>query len=296
MANRIQESYLGARSYSGSWIGEEIQWGVDLKADMQDYAAEPLVDDFSFGVHLLWTVDQKRLSGSELEGWLDAAVVWRVCRESDVPDLRGRLSAMLGRHATLNIQVTCSNEVLRALLPRLATAPVREFAPALAAAMPWMKLSEARSSAGERRRLYAPLWTLYLEKPDRSQADFAAAAEQHVQAEGRPELRLAERTPSGTNPFSFAGLTQINGDTRGACQAFTRGCNILHTAILSRARNEKTIDKAVSAMNDLWAQSHHVRAIGVYLLDAAERAGSLGDVTRTLTVDADALDTVVVTA
>ena len=97
--------------------------------------------------------------------------------------------------------------------------------------------------------------------------------------------------------MSFAGLTQINGDTHGACEAFTRGARILQTALTSGARNQKTIDKAFGEMDDLWTQSHHVRAIGAYLVDAAERAGVLSAVTRTMTVQAAGLDkTVVVTA
>ena len=50
-------------------------------------------------------------------------------------------------------------------------------------------------------------------------------------------------------------------------------------------------------MNDLWAQSHHVRAMGVHLLDVAGRVGQLGEVTRTLSVQSKALgDDLVVTA
>jgi len=41
---RVQESYLGARSYTGTWVGEKSEWGVDLKADMKNYSAEPLVN------------------------------------------------------------------------------------------------------------------------------------------------------------------------------------------------------------------------------------------------------------
>jgi hypothetical protein len=96
---------------------------------------------------------------------------------------------------------------------------------------------------------------------------------------------------------SFAGLINLNGDTHGACDAFTRGCRILQTAISSGARNQRTIDKAVGEIDDLWKQSHHVRTIGAYLLGAAEKAGVLADVTRTMTVEADGLeDTVVITA
>jgi hypothetical protein len=294
--NRVQDSYLGARSYTGTWVDEKSEWGVDLKADMKNYSAEPLVNDFSFGIHLLWVVEQRDLSASELEEWLDSGVVWRVFREQDVIDIRARLAPALSSRASLNVQLTIPNSVVRAVLPALAVSPIESFAPALALAMPWMKVSDVRQSAARRRQLYAPLWAMYLTHPDHTQGQFAAAAERHVKKAGRTELILTERTPVGPNAFSFAGLTHINGDTLGACAAFTRGSNILNTAINSGARNQKTIDKAVGEMDDLWQQSHHVRAIGAYLLDAAERAGVLADVTRTMTVDVDDMDSVVITA
>jgi hypothetical protein len=197
---------------------------------------------------------------------------------------------------SLNAQITIPNSVVRTVLPALAASSVESFAPALALAMPWMKISDARQSAVRRGELYAPLWAMYLEHPDHSQGEYAAAAEQHMKEAGRTELVLTERTPFGPNPFSFAGLTQINGNTRDACAAFTRGCSILNTAINSGARNQKTIDKAIGEMDDLWAQSHHVRAIGAYLLAAAERAGVLSDVTRTMATDIGGTDSVVITA
>jgi len=295
--NRVQDSYLGTRSYTGSWVGEKSEWGVDLKADMKNYTAEPpLVNDFSFGIHLLWMVEQNALSAAELEEWLDSGVVWRVFREDDVIDTRARLTMALSRRAALNVQITIPNSVVRAALPALAASPIENFAPALALSMPWMKVSDARQSAARRRQLYAPLWATYLAHPEHSQSEFAATAEQHLIQAGRTELILTERTPSGPNPFSFAGLTRLNGNTAGACAAFTRGCNILNTAINSGARNQKTIDKAVGEMDDLWAQSHHVRTIGAYLLEVAERSGVLADVTRTMTVDVDSMDSVVITA
>jgi hypothetical protein len=146
--------------------------------------------------------------------------------------------------------------------------------------------------------VYAPLWAMYLDDPDQTQPSYAQAASRHVKQEGHSDMAPREVfTLHGPDPFSFAGLTHLNGDTRGACDAFTRGARMLHTAMASGARNLKTIDKAVGEMDDLWRQSHHVRAIGAYLLDAAERAGVLGHVTRTMTIEAKALtNAIVVTA
>ena len=292
---RVQESYLGARSYKGQWVGETFEWGVDLKAEMKDYAAQPLVADYSFGIHLLWRAEQKHLSGTELEQWLDAGVIWRVLREHDLAEVRGRLAGAIDRQATLAVHVVISNSVLRSLLPDLAAAPSTAFAPALAAAMPWLKSSLARNSAARRRYVYAPLWASYLAHPEQSLASLARAAFEHVKKEGHPELAPREiSAPQGPDPLSFAGLTRVNGNTRAACDAFTRGMRILHSSIAAGARNQKTIDKAVGEMDDLWAQSHHVRAIGAYLLEAADRAGVVGDVTRTMTVEADGMSNALV--
>jgi hypothetical protein len=296
--NRVQESYLGARSYKGSWAGQQFEWGVDLKAEMKAFSAEPLVADYSFGIHLLWVARQESLSGRELEDWLDSAVIWRVLREHDLVDIRARLAAALEHEATCTVQVTIPHTVLLSLLPALSEAPVDAFAAALGAAMPWMHLSPARSSAARRRQVYAPLWASYLRDPSPSQTSFAQAAAEHLRREGHPEMSAREMmNPAGPDALAFAGLTRVNGDTRGACEAFTRGMRILHTSIAAGARNRRTIDKALNEMNDLWVQSHHVRAVGVYLLDAAQRAGVVADVTRTMTVDADQLErSLVVTA
>ncbi len=106
---RIQDAYQGARSYQGTWIGETFRWGVDFKADMKEFAREPLVSDFGFGLHLYWLDDQKELSGMELEQWLDSALIWQVIRDVDLIDVRARLAPALGDKATLSVQMVIPN-------------------------------------------------------------------------------------------------------------------------------------------------------------------------------------------
>ena len=297
LTSRVQESYLGARGYKGSWVGESIEWGVDFKADMKDYAIEPKVSDYSFGLHLLFASEQKSFEANELDEWLDAALIWRVLREADVPDVRGALSTALNKKGSVSLQVTVPNTVIRAALRSLAAAEPDAYASALAAAMPWMKDSLARTNAARRREIYTPLWAAHLREPSQSVTSLGTKAAERLKAEGHDELILLETAfLSHPDPFSFAGLTQINGNTRRVCDAFTRGMRILNTAIDTGARNLKTIDKAVKEMNDLWTQSHHVRAMGVYLVDAAQQIGQLRDVTRTLIVQGAGSEAIVVTA
>lgn len=295
---RVQESYLGARGYKGSWAGESFEWKVDLKADMKSFASEPRVNDFSFGIYLAWVATQRRLSASELEQWLDLATIWGVLDAAGLAEIRGRMARAIGRDAQISVHIVVPNAVLRSVLPLLSVMPATEFAGAFAAAMPWMEESPARSNAAERRSLYAPLWATALGERRLSMGELAGLAADRVRAEGHPELVVREtRFLDMPDPFSFAGLVRLNGDTRGACLAFARGARILQSAIDSGARNQKTIDKAVREMNDLWAQSHHVRAVGVHLLDLAGRVGQLGEVTRTMSVQSKALgDDLVVTA
>jgi hypothetical protein len=282
---RLQESYLGARGYKGQWVGESTSWNVDLQAGMKTFADGdvPLVAEFDFGLHLVWTADQKTLSDDECEQWLDAAVVWRVLGEADLDHARERLAPLVTRGGDVSLQIALPNEALRAMFPLLASADTKKFASALAIAMPWQEGS-GRMSAARRRALYEPLWALYLSEPRRSASELSRAADRHFEKRQLPELALRERAFATSRPFTFAGLVELNGDTHGACTAFTRGVGMLQKAIADRAPNRKTIDKAFESMNDLWTQSHHVRAIGAYLLESADAAGVLNTVNRTMTV------------
>jgi hypothetical protein len=291
---RVQDVYNGARSYEGTWIGETFRWGVDFKADMKEFAREPLVSDFSFGLHLYWLDDQKELSGMELEQWLDSAVIWEVIRELDLVDVRARVAPALGDKATLSVQMVIPNTAIRSMLPLLGSAGAEGFASALGAAMPWMN-SPARSSAARRSALYGPLWSSFLQSPERPMSSLRNMAAEHLSKHGHQDMRVRELTP-GTDPFSFSGLTRLNGDTIEACTKFSRGMHILDTSIQSGARNQKTIDKVYGEVNDVFAHSHHVRALGIHLAEAATRAGVAGSVTRTMTVQSRKTGAVVVVA
>ena len=123
-------------------------------------------------------------------------------------------------------------------------------------------------------------------------------AADRVREMGYREMQTQETAfVNSSDPFSFSGLVRINGNTSRICAAFSRGAGILQTAIATGAPNQGTIDKAVKEMDDLWTQSHHVRALGVQLLDLSEHLRTLPDVTRTMTIQSEGLASdVVVTA
>ena len=127
-------------------------------------------------------------------------------------------------------------------------------------------------------------------KPNVSTQELGRLAADRLRGEGHPEMVVRERAfLDSPDPFSFAGLVRINGNSRDSCAAFSRGARVLQVAIDSGARNQQTIDKAISEMNDLWTQSHHVRAVGIQLLDIADQVGQLAEVTRTMTFQSKAL-------
>jgi hypothetical protein len=190
----------------------------------------------------------------------------------------------------VSVHIVVPNAVIRSVLPIVAAMSPADFAGAFAAAMPWMEVSSARTDRRRRRLVYEPLWAAALGDSLRTVQELAGAAADRLRAQGHPEMIVRETAfLDAPDPFSFAGLVRLNGNTRGACGAFARGARILQSAIDNGARNQKTIDKAIGEMNDLWAQSHHVRAIGVHLIDLADRVGQLPDVTRTLIVQSKAL-------
>jgi hypothetical protein len=249
-------------------------------------------------MHIGWLADQKKLSPLELEQWLDMAAIWGAVSEVSVPDIRARMAMALGRDAHVTVQIVVPNAVMRSALPRLAAMTPEDYAGALAAAMPWMERSRARTDARLRRSIYEPLWVVAMAKTHVPIQELGRLAGERLRAEGHPEMVLREHAfLDGPDPFSFAGLVRINGNSRDSCAAFSRGARVLQAAIESGAKNQQTIDKAISEMNDLWTQSHHVRAVGVQLLEIADHAGQLAEVTRTMTFQSKALsEDLVVTA
>jgi hypothetical protein len=298
IAGALQRSYLGTRGYEGRWVGETFTWSVDLRADMKGYAKPVKVSSYSFGVHLAWSATQKSLSVDEIEQWIDVARLWQVVSDANAMEIRAALAPVLRKHAQVSVQLTVPNTVVRTVLPELATTTPEAFAAALAAAMPWLRRHEARQSVDARRTLYAPLWTRVLQGGTLSGAELARMASDHLREANQGDLAFFERSdPSPSNPFTFAGLAQMNGNVREICLRFTTGARALQSNITNDEEDKRSIPAAFRLMDDLWAQSHHVRAVGVRLLDLAAQAGQLHEITRTMLVQgADLKEDLVVTA
>ncbi|HEY2907201.1 MAG TPA: hypothetical protein VGJ29_14965 [Vicinamibacterales bacterium] len=284
-----QESYLGLRAYQGNWIGETFKWSADFNAEMTGFAERPEVPQFSFGIHLLWQQTISRLSENDVDVLLDAAILWGVMTQLEAADVRGRLVERVGRACDATVQMmvadTARKPTLRSVLTSLTSAP--SVAAALGAAMPWRAGSIGRTLVATRRNLYAPLWQMYLDAPDMSPSLLAASADQALAGGGFADLGHLESEFQTVRPFTFAGLAELNGDTPARAKGFRQALETLRSAIDNAAPSQPTLGSVFHDLSAFWEQSHHVRAAGAYLLEAARTARVLDEVNRTLTFTVD---------
>ena len=291
----VQRAYIGSRGYRDEGDTRD-HWSADLSATMPGYsrASTPLVAEYEVGLAVSWFEPRQRLTDDVLASWLDLAVLWGVIPESQLAQWTERLADVRKARASLVAQVTVPHRAFSAMLPRIATAAAGALGSALGSAMPWMDV-EGRRSPAARRASYGPLWTLYLSDPDhvhRKGRDFARAAREHLEKQGLGDLARMERlydvTPSRPHDGRlFCGLIDLNPHTLGQCQDFVDAARRLHADTVSGAPDHGVIPAVFDGMENFWAQGHHVRAVGAYLLEIAQQAGVVSHVTRSLAISVE---------
>jgi hypothetical protein len=287
-AGRQKVSCLGLGVYEGRWLGDVADWVVDLCAGMPRFAEGllPSLSEFELGLQLAWHWRQGRLEADELELLVDTALLWRVFEREQATTVRQRLAPLLGRSVELTVQVRFDDPPFCAVLEAAAAGRDADFAAALAAAMPWRKGSPGRADPVCRRDLYGPLWAHALEQPDATARELVALARQYLATGAEPQLVFLEENYLRLTPTcTFVGLAKVaNQDTATAWRDFRSGARLLREASITAPVEETALESAFALMANLWAQAHHVRALGAFLLDAASAAGVAYAVTRTLTV------------
>jgi hypothetical protein len=288
---KLQRAFVGTRGYRETGQ-EQDRWSADFSASMPGYSrgAVPLVSEFEAGVALNWFELDKRLDDDTLSQWLDLGVLWGGIAEGETARLRDALAVGLEKTCAVVAQVAFPHEAFAIMRTRIAAAKVKEFGASLGAAMPWSR-EPGRHSAMLRRRLYAPLWEAYLSRPEnerRRGRAFAQVARKHLAAQGFENLANMERLYAGTTqPHDgnvFCGLIDLNPHTFQNCRDFFNGVKRLNMDVLSGAPDNGAIARVFEEMENLWRQSHHVRAVGAYLVDIARRAGVLKHVSRSLAI------------
>jgi hypothetical protein len=290
IGGRLRVSCLGLGAYEGRWLTNVAGWTVDLKADMRRFAlaGAPRLSEFALGFHLAWHWRQESLSEDRLDEVLDAAVLWDVFDVDHAADLRRRLAPAVGRTSDLTVQLRFDDRPFRAVLPAMAAGRDADFAAALGAAMPRRTGSQGRGDPARRRELYAPLWAHVLEHPDAPARALVALARQHLAKGEEPQLGFLEENYLKLAPTcTFVGLARVaNQNTAAAWHEFRSGARLLHEAAAADAEEGGTLENVFSLMVNLWVQTHHVRALGAFMLEAAMTAGVADRVVRTLRVSA----------
>lgn len=298
-------AYKGMRGYSAQLINDKVSWMVDFKADMDRFAANkvPTTCEFDYGLHFRWQWDEKRLTEDELREYLDYAVVWQIIDledvESIIADHRTRL--VHREQATVSVELKIDNVALRRLLPFAATANQDQISKALAKAMPIFKDVQARTILERKERLYAPLWKLYLNRPDLSVREYARTAQNFLETvSGGKEISGFEGPAMFANggtphPLTFAGQIFLNGSTSqsgvssGIAQKwvkFAHGLTTLNDALVpGHCQPWPLIEEIFEDLEPFWSQTLLVRAAGIYLLDwALENPAIKNRIERTLTL------------
>ena len=291
--NQLQLSYVGTRAYRNEDQDKDA-WSADLSASMPTFsrAPVPLVSEFQTGVAFNWFEDHDKLNDDTLGAWIDMAVLWGAVSNDEAARQREQLStSTLKKKCSFVAQLTFPHQAFAIMRTRIAAANVKELGAPLGAAMGFMR-EAGRDSVVLRRRLYGPLWEFYLSNPDhadRSGRDFAETARQHLAKQGFANLASREQIYGGSTKAGdetvFCGLIDMNPHTMQNCRDFINGVKRLNLDVLSTAPDHGNVERVFEEMENFWRQSHHVRAVGAYLLDVAKATGVLVQVGRSISIN-----------
>ena len=296
-------SYLGQRQYKGTFGKRTSGWKIDLSADMTEWSERqvPFFRDLDFSLSLAWEW-RRKLTDEAIAEICDFAELWDVTMPGD-----GRVKAVLDgladRTAACTLQMVLPKAVLKNVLlsaPEGDAFLDREtdfMAAALAAGMPYSDRSPALGSVLLRQASYIGLYKSILVKaatepnwrfdPDawaRTARDHFREDDQAAVAD-QANLEIQKSAAGTYSVFTFAGINQANETTAQSARRFLLELRKLRTAV-AKAGDDPHTDFApvFHGLEDFWKQSHHVRAVGRYLLTRAATVDMVKDMARTLTV------------
>jgi len=269
-----QVSHNGARGYEGQWGKNAVKWSVDFSAAMNGFSTgeQPSASEFEYGLHLTFERKEAHVRRVEIQEYVDHAVLWRAIPVGEFDDEVARLNDIVRKkkNVVFSNQVVFNHTAFTWLLAQLVIEPELRFGQALGAAMPWTKkYPQVRQSVSERRRRYGALWYDYLTDETITPTRLQKKAQLDFKKWGYTKLgELEGRGIEYARTTSIAGLADMNRRTREQWESFYQGATKLHQAILE-GENHRQIRTSFTAMQRLWTQSHHVRALGRYLVEIA---------------------------
>lgn len=270
VADRTQIAYQGTRSYTARVVSDSLTWTTDVQAFMPAFSrgADAGADEFRYAFSLIAEWEGKT-SGDDIPTYVDQAQLWRSVTAGEADRVAEELHQEIGgRKAKVVCQLTFGQKLLEAAVTHLEFSDDRRFGLALGAAMPWTEgFPPVRQNLFLRRALYGPLWEAYLANDQIGPSDLAAHAGRVFREHDFKDLaRFEQDLWTASETTTIAGLARLNGHTRREWRAFCRGMASLRTAIRSGASHTAIAD-SYGNIQALFAQWHHIRALGVFLLD-----------------------------
>lgn len=298
--DRVTVAFTGVRGYRKRWNDDALTWMAELSADGQEPRSphQTTANAFDYGLKVILEYGADDDLRSLIPRWIDQACLWDILPADEREAERDRLETMLddATDVTALFHVTVSGNAFLDVIGAMAQDDGRYFAQALGEAMPWTtRHASIRQNPSARRRLYAPLWKAYLDGQLRgmSESKIGDWASGVIEGNDEPELAADERRDA---TGSFRSQMSMNPKTRRQWEDMTRGARRLRDAVYQR-RSHRDIEDAFHDLSATWTQSHHVRALGVYLLDLAATfpgGAALVDHALTLTYTVDGTESVYV--
>ncbi|TDI35032.1 MAG: hypothetical protein E2P02_28555 [Acidobacteria bacterium] len=268
-----QISFQGTRSYEQDMAGEKLTWTTDFQASMPKFSAtkDPKASEFAYAFSLIAEWDGKTSDG-DLRRYVDHAVLWRAVTPGESDSVKAELAqAIGGKQANVVCQLNFPTEVLEPVLAKANFSDAQLFGTALGAAMfPTDLFPAIRQNLALRRNWYGPLWQHYLEADGMTPAQLASAAAARFQHDYILLARHEAEHWKTARTTTIAGLADLNSRTRQQWRSFGAGLVALREAIKGGQSYEK-IEACYGDIQELFAQWHHVRALGAYLRYLIER-------------------------
>ena len=283
-----QRSYQSLGAYEGNVFGEKQAWHVDFVAEMPQFSANqvPRFAEYQFGLSLGWEERNRTFDDLDAEQAVDFAALWGICGHGDTRAVEEMLAPFRGKKGVeWSVHLRVNDEALRAIAPVLAASDRTQFAGAMAASMRGRKKVGGVAGVGRRRTLYEPVWAFYLGAPNVPSGPEVSRFAQNLLRNQEPAAASdEEKFLLIDRLLTAAGTCELNPSTRMDADDFLRGIQKLAVAMGRNDADLDVVSQAYKSMVKLWTQSHHVRSLGVRIVDVARQVNKLKGVERTLTV------------
>ncbi len=236
----------GTRRYDEKNVPQnDFEWVVDLKAQLNEYAAAPASLDFDYGLSLLATIERGAISEGDIARIADFAEMWGVC----VPPLDTFADA-IGKKGSLRVQLLLERDALVAAFAEDIN--VASFAGPLAMAMPYSSTFPERRTFQSRFETYGAAWDAWLRNAPPRALSLTSG------------LAIVEKQGGAG---SFAWITgEGHPHLRPNLESFARGARALHS-LMTSAQSPEAIGGAYDALSAFWSQRLYVAAVGRWLVE-----------------------------